>query len=390
MANYRIDGSKTAESLMAKLATEERVGDGLSQRSKDDYAKKIRAMAKKLAKQGHLHMTPQLLVAHVRDEIHKGEIAQSTGRTIKAVASYWLAQQAERRLDQGEAINDLEQAYQSLRQLGTSHLKLRTLRTSSTKLKQFPQQALRDLDELSSRSRQGSLINTLMAFLKANLLVGLRPQEWLGARFFSYLPKDASGAFRRDELGRIKRTLALAVDNAKTTYGRGNGEVREIVLHGISDSELTSLLHFSEVINRFAARYPEGTRRSAITRAFFKPLQRSMSDALVKLGYDLKSLPTTYSTRHQVVANAKGSGLSDREIAAMFGHNSVETAKSHYGKKLDGWSKITFRPSPETVAAVSSHTRSPGSPKPAQRISDTAADWIRLSEGQQSSQDLSR
>lgn len=390
MAEYRIDGSKTAESLMAKLAAEERVGDGLSERSRDEYAKKIRSIAKKLARQGHTQLTPHLVVAHVRDEIYRGEIAQSTARTLKSVANYWLALQAERRLDQGEAINDLEEAFQSLRQLGTSDLQLRTLRTSSTKLKQFPQQALMDLDELNRRSRQGSLIGTLMSFLKANLLVGLRPDEWLGARFFNYLPKDASGAYRRDDLGQIKRTLALAVDNAKTTYGRGNGEVREIVLHGISDSELTSLLHFSEVINRFAAQYPVGTRRAEITKAFFKPLQRSMSAALVRLGYDSKRLPTTYSTRHQVVANAKASGLSDREIAAMFGHNSVETAKSHYGKKLDGWSKITFRPSPETVAAVRSNTRSPGSPKPAQRISDTAADWIRLSEGQQHGRDLSR
>jgi len=390
MAEYRIDGSKTAESLMAKLATEERVGDGLSQRSKDDYAKKIRSMAKKIAKQGHPHLTPQLLVAHVREEIYKGEIAQSTARTLKSVASYWLAQQAERRLDQGEAISDLEQAFQSIRQLGTSDLHLRTLRTSSTKLKQFPQQVLRDLDELSSRSRQGSLISTLMSFVKANLLVGLRPDEWLGARFFSYLPKDSSGAFRRDDHGQIKRTLALAVDNAKTTYGRGNGEFREIVLHGINDIELTSLLHFSEEINRFAAKFPIGMKRAEITRAFFKPLQRSMSAALVKLGYDSKALPTTYSTRHQVVANAKASGLTDREIAAMFGHNSVETAKSHYGKKLDGWSKVTFRPSPETVAAVRSNTRYPRSQTPAQRIVDTAADWIRLSDGKQSGQELSR
>jgi hypothetical protein len=53
-----------------------------------------------------------------------------------------------------------------------------------------------------------------------------------------------------------------------------------------------------------------------------------------KLG--IREKITLYSARHQFIADAKASGLTLYEIAALVGHASIRTASEHYGKKKVG------------------------------------------------------
>nr|WP_228857644.1 hypothetical protein [Pseudomonas syringae]QOQ33370.1 hypothetical protein [Pseudomonas syringae pv. actinidiae] len=378
MAINRVDGSHTAETLLEKISAEERVGESLAERTKADYARKIQAITRKLHKTGAAKLTPSVLVEHLIQVVASGEIAQSTARSMKAAANFWLAEQAQLLLDSGEDFRAHEEAYQALRRITTNDLPLKTQRTSSTKLKYLPKATLESLTEYSQKTRKALNAGTLVAFLKANILVGLRPDEWFAATFASYLHRDESNQYKRGKGHKLTTSIALVVDNSKTTYGRGNGNRREILLHGISDGDLATLLHFGEIITSFAKKHPPGTPRSVLAKAFFKPLQRTMYEALKRMGHPPKSLPTTYSTRHQAVANAKASGMSDREIAAMFGHISIATAKNHYGKKVNGWMKTSFRPSVESIAAVPGSHLSGDNAAPTTRTAEEAAEWIRM------------
>lgn len=378
MATNRVDGSHTAETLLEKISAEERVGESLAARTKADYARKISAITRKLQKAGAAKLTPSLLVAHLTQVVASGEIAQSTARSMKAAANFWLAEQAQLLLDSGEDFRAHEEAYKSLRQVATNDLPLKTQRTSSTKLKYLPKATLDGLTEYSQKTRKALNAGTLVAFLKANILVGLRPDEWFASTFATYLHRDEDNQYQKGKGRKLTTSLALVVDNSKTTYGRGNGSRREILLHAISDGDLATLLHFGEIITSFAKKYPPDTPRAVLAKAFFKPLQRTMYEALKRMGHPPKSLPTTYSTRHQAVANAKASGMSDREIAAMFGHISVSTAKNHYGKKVNGWMKTSFRPSAESIAAVPGSRLSGDNAAPTTRTAEAAAEWIRM------------
>ena len=50
-----------------------------------------------------------------------------------------------------------------------------------------------------------------------------------------------------------------------------------------------------------------------------------------------KANATIYSTRHQAVANRKKAKWKLDEIAAWFGHASIETASRHYGRAGRAW-----------------------------------------------------
>lgn len=375
MATTRIDGSQASESLFERINTEDGVGSGLAQRTREDYARKMGIVANQIEKAGKGRLTPVSLIEHMNGLIENKKIAQSTARALKAAAIFWLAEEAQSLLAQNLDLSEYEKAYTEIRALSTKELPHRTEETSSTKLKFFPKQALESLVEYAIKTPQATNTGSLIAFLKANLLVGLRPAEWFNVSFFNYLYRDKNGNYISNKLGGTKTAIAMTVENAKTTHGRSNGESREILLHDISDENLATLMHMQELINSYKSKHPESTPHSDIIKGFFKPLQQTMSHALQKMGYAKKQLPTTYSTRHQAVANAKSSGLTDREIAAMFGHSSTSTAKSHYGKKVNGWMKMTFRASQESLEAVPEKRNSIDNSMPTQRIIDAASEW---------------
>ncbi len=380
MATNRIDGARVSESLIERIYNEDGVGETLAASSREQYARKIGIIEKQIQRDGGT-LNPSSLVAHLQRLVAKRRIAQSTARSLKAAALFWLAEEAQNVLAHGGNLGEYESAYRAIRELPTRELATRGQNTSSTKLKSFPKEMLDSLLVYAANTPRSRHAGQLAAFLRANLLVGLRPSEWFGAEFISYLHTDTNGCYIRSDAGRVQSTIALRVQNAKTTHGRGNGEYREILLHGVSHSDLAALMHFREIAQNFAWKFPAGTPRSDITMAFFKPLQQTMLRGLRRMGHQ-DQLPTTYSTRHQAVANAKRSGLSERQIAAMFGHHSTDTARKHYGKKMSGWMKVSFRPSPESVAAVPGRHANRDLATPSQHIMDAAAEWSRNSSDQ--------
>lgn len=349
MHTRRIDGSLVGDTLVARLGGEG-PGHGLAESTRRRYAMRFSAMAKRIAPDS-LSPTPAALVEHFQEMFRKKDVCQSTMRTYLSGAFFWLEEMASLRLSEGKPIDDYESAYQSLRRLRVKDLPSQSDRTSGAKLRFMPETLIPDLEmRAQSHGRSTKHLASLIAFLKANVLVGLRPIEWFDARFASYYPANEliQGASRRP-----KPVLALVVTNAKATFGRANGENRTILLHGASDEEIAWIVEFQRIVHAFAARYSRDVPVETISAEFFGQLQAAMRGQLKRLEYPSSQMPTLYSTRHQAIANAKRSGLTDVEIAATFGHRSTETSKFHYGIRKKGRGVFRFRPSPESMAAVS-------------------------------------
>lgn len=364
----RVDGSKTPQTLNERISGEEWVGAGLQPKSRNDYARKIAMLVSQIqqADNNDREVTPARMARHLAGRIEQGEIAQSTARSLKAAVLFWIAEGAQAVIAQGSnGYDEYDQAYTTVRNLNTKALPKRTSQTSSPKLKSLSREVLDILERYGETTPGVVYVGPLLAFLRANLLVGLRPEEWFDASMFSYLGTKGTSS---------QRCLGLRIRNSKNSYGRANGPYREILLHSISAADLATILHLLEVVEKHRVK-SRGESQEDLAKSFFRPLRHCMSNALTRSGHRPDApRPTLYSSRHQAVADAKASGLTDREIAAFFGHSSPSTAKSHYGKKLSGSSKMAFRPSPETLSAVRKEVVAS---KPSLQILQAASDWLR-------------
>lgn len=376
MATKRIDGARAPNSLIERINTGDGLGEGLAQRTKEDYARKIGIIETKIKNLGQVQMTPSNLAGYIQHAVEQKKIAQSTARAIKAAAIFWIAEEAQLALAQGKSISEYAEAYAAIRELSTRELPQGTEKTSSKKLKYLSQHTLLALEEFAKTAPRTRHIGPLVAFLRANLLVGLRPIEWFNTEFIHYLHVDGTGKYIRTSTGQLLKTLALRVRNAKSTHGRSNGEYREILLHEISDADLATLMHFHAIAKSFLSKFAATTPITKIAQDFYTPIQNAMKNAMKRIS-PTENRATIYSSRHQAVANAKNSGLTDKEIAAMFGHGSTETSKRHYGKKQNGWRKVTFRPSPESIAGVPSTKTNRDIAMPDQTVREAAAEWNR-------------
>lgn len=355
--------------LMDRLHQADGVGENLSMRTREDYAKRVTIMSNHIAAGGG-ELTPSTLAGFLEASFESGRYARSTGRLLKASALYWLTSGASALFAGDGDISEYAQAFDRIIRLDARVLPKRTTNTSGTKLKFFSKQALTDLTDYTRESTRSQHAGPALAFVRANLLVGLRPIEWFHASLCSYLFAD--GLAKGDH----QAVLALHVRNAKNTHGRANGEARDILLFNASVDEAATIRHYFEIVRRYAERYPADTPIEDISREFYASLQHVMTKAWKKKGYTRGARPTLYSTRHQAVANCKRSGMTNQEVAAFFGHISTSTAKKHYGKKSSGWAENAFRPSPESVAAVKViQTRIQPTPSEALRR-DTSA-WLR-------------
>lgn len=361
---------QSESTLLERIAKEDWVGEQLTNRTKETYARRMVGIRKKIAESGYDGgiCSPASLIEYFTKLIAAKEISNSTARSLKAAAIFWLLEEAQNAISGGESIHQYEKAYQCLRALSTKSLLDKTEKTSSSKAKHFPKDIYDGILKYLSLNRSNKCSQTLIAFLNANLLVGLRPSEWLHSSFISYLHYNDKGE-------RLFSSIALAVENAKTTHGRGNGEYRVILLHEISDNDLAQLMHFKEIVTNHLCKYPADTSIELLTETFFKPLRKKLSVIINEMRLPQTARPTLYSTRHQAIADAKYSGLSEIEIAAMFGHRSVLTAKKHYGNKANGYRKTMFRPSPESIAAVNLQYPD-NSLNPNAKVTTLAKDWV--------------
>lgn len=166
----------------------------------------------------------------------------------------------------------------------------------------------------------------LSNWLFSGEVTGLRPIEWHESRFV----RNENGVF-------------LIVSNAKNSNMRANGDFRTIVLTELDFNSQSIIQSLSETL-------------SVLNEKEFELMYKNCSDLLYRTARKLfprrKVFPTLYSARHQFSANAKGSGLTLQEIAALMGHATDETATRHYGKKRNFKSKIAVKPLSAEVKSV--------------------------------------
>lgn len=366
----RIDGSKAPGGLLERLSLED---DGLLPSTISRYTRLIeRQQAEITAKFGAL--SAPNLARHLEGQIAAGLISQATARLYRAAALFWIAENARPLLNSGRDFSQQESAFDQIAHLDLRGLPKRTERTSSPKTKHFREELIDRIIRDSDSGRQSKYLARLVAFLRANLLVGLRPAEWFSARSSNYALRDAQGRALMRE-GKQVQVPSLLVMNAKHTHGRANGAVRELLLHGAEIEQLATLKHFMEMVEDYQEGLEEGADTVEAIEEFYRPIRKLLRAKLRKLAPDATELSAIYSTRHQAVANAKASGMTANEIAAFFGHASVHTAKRHYGKKFDGRGSMSFRPSIESIRAVARPELAGRTPLPGQEAIQKAEQW---------------
>lgn len=183
-------------------------------------------------------------------------------------------------------------------------------KTSSGKLKKFP---LKDFQKITEhlKTTPGRWNKALYEWLICGCLTGLRPQEWKNAII--------------TEINGVK---ALVIQNAKNTNGRAHGETRTLLLASFSTDELKTLENHVQRSNLWynLNQFDDLYQGCSLTLYYVSR----------KIWPNRKRHITLYSCRHQFTANAKASGFSTLEIAAMMGHRVDTTATTHYGKKASG------------------------------------------------------
>ena len=209
------------------------------------------------------------------------------------------------------------EALDYLRELDGSSCNNKTERTSSQKLKRFP---IKDFQKITDylRNHPGKWHKPLLDWIIGSSLTGLRPHEWVGANLIEF-----------------ENERALCVINAKHTNGRAHGPDRTLLLGALSDDEF-------DIINMHSKRAREWDALEQFDD-FYKGCSLTLYHVSRKLWPRRLKHVTLYSCRHQFTANAKASGFSTVEIAAMMGHAVDTTATKHYGKKAAGHEMLRVR-----------------------------------------------
>lgn len=399
-----------------------------------DYQRKFDINFSKFA---HLPIV-EALTATINDlfeRFNQAELSQATFRIYRASLCYGIASYYEQwrknelNSDISESLstavlNDLYQ--QAIRKVETADeeaLYEKKAETSALKAKRFDQGFYEYLVNIPKKSltRQPRkpkpipgisleyekpirIIDLLKSFVKANMLVGLRPIEWHEAIFMCDI---------------ATQNLVMRVKNAKHSHGRANGEYRNLVLTEINEQETSFLMEYfclyqvslerkaldflyknSEFFTQQSLFAESGIRSESheqmtnipvnlatthtqtylkntsleqminangipqagcadkLNRALQNEMYKKYKEYLSSIGQELTDTskrPTLYSTRHQCIANAKAGGKDPMEIAGFFGHASDKTNRLHYGKKSHGWSgwgDFKFSPTAESILQV--------------------------------------
>lgn len=389
---------KSIELYIEKLKT-------MNSRTVASYQKKWGAFIKQYQALPLAEKLPQI-IQDITEKREKNLIADSTYRLYKSAVCYGLAATYvlvqndlidEDELDEGLNQEFLARLYKEISTTsfsveGESEL-LRPRLTSSMKKKFFPQ----DFYEYLVKIKEGNVIGStkrfvlLFKFIQANLIVGLRPSEWLNATIACNLKEQC---------------FALIVKNGKNSFGRANGDFRYLNLIDATNEQIGCIEafywdyqnHLRQLVTTFERKqevfitetnYEKSKELNALTHLIknFEPTfyphlgandindqwgnpkqglaelaMRSLQNEMYERFNSFKRLndlndisterPTIYSTRHQCIANAKASNTDEFEIAGFFGHSSIETNGRHYGKAWHGWSKFSFKPANESIEKV--------------------------------------
>jgi len=206
-------------------------------------------------------------------------------------------------------------------------------RTSALKQKTFKKADFNIvLSYLDQHVGKHKYARTLSTWLKASRITGMRPSEWEFA-----------------SLTTIFSSPALVIQNAKATNGRANGDERTLLLDMLTEEEIDII---QEMIGMVEG-YSESISFSALQKTMCEYMNRATRACFGKR----QKYPTLYSNRHQFSADAKFSGHSKAEVAALLGQASDETATSHYAHKRSGESSIKVSPLTSEVKTVRIRSR---------------------------------
>lgn len=275
-------------------------------------------------------MPPMAIVDHLIER--KPTIAKNTWKQYKnALRSHF--QNLVNESEGSAAVEELEAAIAALdSEQSTGTLKHGT-RTSATKQKHFKRT---DLDKfvnyLGANVGRHKFANALRTWLLAARLTGLRPSEWEHAGL--------------SETGGRK---CLKVRNGKATNGRANGEFRTLDLSKATATDIEALQDMMEML--------EGYLREMTFEQLQECLMHYMKRATRACFERRKRYPTLYSFRHQFAADAKSSGCTQTEVAALLGQASDETAGRHYARAVSGESAIRVSPADADTNRVRAKAR---------------------------------
>lgn len=333
----------TKRKLIEKIAQLEH----LEQTTMNTYGDKYSILVTAALKKARSQKTSDLVLT-LNEMISERIIARNTARLYKASLLNRVVQNASAALDKGLPIDEYESQYEQIDTINTQIAAPSSKNTSALKLKQFPKEILDQIERMrfaDSKLSRFKNLDFVIKFIRANLIVGLRPIEWADAVFFDYINQD-------NNMDRTRNSFpALCVTNAKNTQGRANGNERDIIFDNISVEQLGDIIQFTKILQANLDGYL-GKERDKRANEIFVNAQQTFNRVITKLKIPMSKRPTLYSTRHQCIANAKSSQLTDIEIAALFGHKTTETAKMHYGKKIHGSGGVVIRPSKESIMKV--------------------------------------
>lgn len=199
-------------------------------------------------------------------------------------------------------------------------------RTSSSKDKKFSDADRFEVIEWL-KLHPAKFSHALIVMLHIGGTLGLRPCEWQSASISKLQNSDCE----------------IRIQNAKSTNGRSNGPTRTLTITSVDDGLFEVLEKFISLVSRL--KWDD----------LYNGCRKLLHKSTRTLWPNRKHYPTLYSLRHQFSADAKSSGMSKAEVAALMGHASIDTATSHYGKKRVGRGKCIATPSEADVSRLHQH-----------------------------------
>jgi hypothetical protein len=303
-------------------------------KTEQHYAIKARQIRDRAARELGYKLADSVSPVAIAEHLitRKSEIAKNTWRLYKnALRSHFHALVSVGE-DPGKG-DDLRSAIALLDAEPSTGAMPRGTRTSAAKHKQFKRDDFdKLLDYLNAHVGRHKFANALRTWLIAGLFTGLRPCEWEHAGF-----------------NEVEGRRCLMVRNAKATNGRGNGDCRTLDLAKAGDPDLDALHDMMQML--------EGYEAELGFAALQERLAHYMKRATRACFGRRKKYPTLYSLRHQFVADAKRSGHSQAEIAALLGQASDETASRHYARAVSGESAVRVSPTEAEVKRVRAKAR---------------------------------
>lgn len=293
-----------------------------SLQTQDSYRRRSRDLVRRCREELGLHPNEDLDYRRFVGWLilHKPEWARTTWRQYKAAAAFTLMEKAE------EGSDTAQEALEALMPVDVDGCKQTSRSTSATKLKKMPLRDYRSIDRFLEEN-PGPWHEDLRRWLASGMLTGLRPLEWGQTTYTTRSGEDA-----------------LVVKNAKNTNKRSHGPTRTILLGGLTDEE-------RKIIKRHVERATEWSQADQYPR-FYHGCAATLSRVARRLWPKRDKYPTLYSARHQFSADAKASGLTSAELAALMGHAVDVTAGRHYGRRSAGLEMLRVRPDPSEVAKI--------------------------------------